>query len=56
MIARIIPTGTSLVAGGFVSGRGTSQLEFTGPPTISYISSAINGGYIEMSANFVEVV
>jgi len=56
MIAQLLLTGTSVASGGFISGRGTSKLEFAGPPTINYISSAINNGYIEMSANFVEVV
>jgi hypothetical protein len=56
MIAQLLPTGTSVATGGFISGRGTGKLEFAGPPTINYISSAINNGYIEMSANFVEVV
>jgi hypothetical protein len=56
MIAQVLPTGTSVASGGFISGRGTTKLEFAGPPTINYISSAINNGYIEMSANFVEVV
>lgn len=56
MIAQLLVTGNSVAAGGFISGRGTTQLEFAGPPTINYISSAINNGFIEMSANFVEVV
>lgn len=56
MIAQLLPTGTSVATGGFISGRGTTNLEFAGPPTINYISSAINNGYIEMSANFIEVI
>jgi hypothetical protein len=56
MIAQILPTGTSVATGGFISGRGTTKLEFSEAPTINYISSAINNGFIEMSANFVEVV
>ena len=56
MIAQILPTGTSVASGGFISGRGTTQLEFAGSPQMSYISSAINSGFFEMSANFVEVV
>jgi len=56
MIGLMLPTGTSVIISGFASGRGTDKLEFSGPPTINYISSAINNGYIEMSANFVEVV
>lgn len=56
MIAQVLPTGASVTSGGFISGRGTTKLEFSGAPTINYISSAINNGFIEMSANFVEVV
>jgi hypothetical protein len=56
MIAQVLPTGTSVATGGFISGRGTTKLEFLEAPTINYISSAINNGFIEMSANFVEVV
>lgn len=56
MIAQMLPTGTSVASGGFISGRGTTQLEFAGAPQMSYISSAINNGFFEMSANFVEVV
>lgn len=56
MMAQILPTGSSVASGGFISGRGTTQLEFSEAPTINYISSAINDGFIEMSANFVEVI
>jgi hypothetical protein len=56
LIAQILPTGTSVASGGFISGRGITRFEFASSPTISYISSAINNGYFEMSANFVEVV
>jgi hypothetical protein len=56
MIAQVIPNTSTVPSGGFISGRGTTQLEFSEAPTINYISSAINNGFIEMSANFVEVV
>lgn len=56
LIAQILATGASVTSGGFISGRGITRLEFGSSPTISYISSAINNGYFEMSANFVEVV
>jgi len=56
MIAQMLTTGASVASGGFISGRGTTQLEFAGSPQMSYISSAINSGFFEMSANFVEVV
>jgi hypothetical protein len=56
MIAQVLANGTSVAVGGFISGRGTTKLEFSEAPTINYISSAINNGFIEMSANFVEVV
>jgi hypothetical protein len=56
MIAQMLNTGDSVASGGFVSGRGTTQLEFTDAPKMTYVSSAINGGQFEMSATFTEVM
>lgn len=56
MIAQILPTAVSVAAGGFVSGRGTTALEFSTQPTITYLSSQINDGFIEMSATLTEVL
>lgn len=56
MIAQILPTGSSVATGGFISGRGSTQLEFTEAPQITYVSAAINDGYAEMTAKLTEVV
>lgn len=55
MIAQIIPIAGSVASGGFISGKGTTGLEFNGSPTIEYYSSAINNGQIGMSASWIEV-
>lgn len=55
MIAQILPATSSVKSGGFISGRGTTSLEFSSRPTIEYYSSAINDGQIGMSAGWVEV-
>jgi len=55
MIAQLLPTGTSPATGNFISGRGTTGLEFTSAPQIEYYSAAINDGQIGMSATLVEV-
>lgn len=56
MIAQILLNGNSVAAGGFISGRGTNALEFSTAPTINYISSQINSGFIDMSATLTEVL
>lgn len=56
MVGQVVRNGDSPTSGDFVSGRGTGNMEFTETPTIAYITSAINGGLIEMSANFTEVL
>ena len=55
MIAQIIPEGDSAPSGGFISGRGSTGLEFTEVPKLEYYSSAVNNGQIGMSATLVEV-
>lgn len=55
MIAQIIPTTSSVESGGFISGKGTTGVEFAGAPTIDYYSSAINKGQIGMAATWIEV-
>jgi len=55
MMAQILPIGSSVASGGFLSGRGTTALEFSSKPTIEYYSSNINDGQIGMSAEWVEV-
>lgn len=56
MIAQMLTNGDSVATGGFISGRGTTQLEFADAPKMTYVSSAINGGQFEMSATFTEVM
>lgn len=55
MIAQLLPTGTSPTTGDFVTGRGTTGLEFATSPEVEYYSAAINNGQIGMSATLVEV-
>jgi hypothetical protein len=55
MIAQILPEGSSVASGGFISGRGNTGLEFASGVDIEYYSSAINSGQIGMSATFIEV-
>lgn len=55
MIGQIIPLASSVVAGGFIAGKGTTSIEFGQRPTIEYYSSAINEGQIGMSTTWIEV-
>jgi hypothetical protein len=55
MIAQIIPSSDSVATGGFIAGKGTTQLEFENAPEIEYYSAAIGGGQIGMSVNWIEV-
>lgn len=55
MIAQILPTGSTVATGGFIAGKGTTELEFENSPEIEYYSAAIGGGQIGMSVTWVEV-
>ena len=55
MIAQVLPENSSVASGGFISGRGTTGLEFATFPQIDLYSSAINDGWIGMSVDWVEV-
>ncbi len=55
MIAQLLPTGTTPATGAFISGRGTTALEFATSPEIEYYSAAINNGQVGMSATLIEV-
>jgi len=55
MIAQIIPENYSVEQGGFISGRGTTALQFASFPQIDYYSSTINDGWIGLAADWVEV-
>jgi hypothetical protein len=55
MIGQILADGRSVQENGFISGRGTTGLEFASLPEIEYYSAAINNGQIGMSATFAEI-
>lgn len=55
MIAQVLPEGSSVPQGGFITGRGISAMQFTQLPNVEYYSAAINNGQVGMSANFKEV-
>jgi hypothetical protein len=55
MIAQILPETASAAQGGFISGRGTTSIEFGQIPEIEYYSAAIGNGLIGLSASWVEV-
>lgn len=55
MIAQVLPENTAVQQGGFISGRGTTGLEFSTFPQIDLYSSAINDGWVSMSVDWVEV-
>lgn len=55
MIGQILPNGTSVATGDFISGRGTTALEFAQPPVMEYYSANLNNGQVGMSATLVEV-
>lgn len=55
MIAQILPEAASVATGGFISGRGTTAIEFGQIPEIEYYSAAIGDGLIGLSASWVEV-
>ena len=55
MIAQVLPEANSVTQGNFISGRGTSALQFRGLPNFEYYSAAINDGQVGLSASFLEV-
>jgi hypothetical protein len=55
LIAQLLRTGKTPETGGFISGRGTTGLEFATIPEVEYYSAAINNGQVGMSATFAEV-
>jgi hypothetical protein len=55
MIAQILPENAAVAQGGFISGRGTTAIEFSQIPEIEYYSAAIGDGLIGLSAGWVEV-
>jgi hypothetical protein len=55
MIAQILPEAAAVATGDFITGRGTTGLEFAAAPQMEYYSSAIGNGRIGMSTSLVEV-
>lgn len=55
MIAQVLPEDQTVEQGEFITGRGTTAVEFAAHPDIDYYSSEINDGQIGMSATWVEV-
>ena len=54
-VAQLLKTGVSPTPGKFVSGRGTTGLEFASLPEIEYYSANINNGQIGMSVTMAEI-
>lgn len=54
MIAQVLPETDSVAQGGFISGRGTMGLQFSSAPSITYISSKLNSGFVELATDFIE--
>lgn len=55
MVAQVLQNGNSVASGKFISGAGTTSLEFSQFPEVEYYSSAINNGQIGMSVTWTEV-
>jgi hypothetical protein len=55
LIAQLLPTGTTPSTGSFLSGRGTTGVQFANFPEIEYYSSSVNEGQIGMSVTLAEV-
>ena len=54
MIAQVLPDLTVVPQGDFTSGRGTTGLLFSSAPSITYLSAAINDGFVEVATTFIE--
>lgn len=55
MIAQVLPETDFVPQGNFISGRGTSALDFRTLPNFEYYSAAVNNGQVGLSASFIEV-
>lgn len=55
MIAQVLPENASVASGGFITGRGTTELEFNSFPQIEYYSATVNDGQIGLSISMVEI-
>lgn len=54
MIAQVLVDTDSVSQGDFISGRGTLGMQFSSAPSITYLSSKINDGLVELATNFIE--
>jgi hypothetical protein len=55
LIVQVLDELASVDRGGFISGRGTTALEFTELPQFEYYSAAVNNGQVGLSAALAEV-
>jgi hypothetical protein len=55
MIAQILPEADSVPTGKFISGKGTTGLQFAEFPQIEYYSANINNGQVGMSVSLAEL-
>jgi len=55
LIAQVLLNGASVATGGFVTGRGTTALEFSDSVEIQYYTSALMDGMIGLSTTLMEV-
>lgn len=54
LIAQLLPNGTTPSTGDFITGKGTTGLQFASFPEIEYYSANINDGQIGMSVTLAE--
>jgi hypothetical protein len=55
MMAQVLPDGVSPATGGFISGRGTTALQFSDSVDIQYYTAAMMDGMIGLSTTLLEV-
>ena len=55
MIAQVLPETETVAQGSFISGRGTSALDFSVLPSFEYYSANVNNGQVGLTASFLEV-
>ena len=55
LMAHLLPSGETPETGNFISGRGTTGLEFASFPNIEYYSASLNDGQVGMSVTLAEV-
>jgi len=53
MMGQILPDGVSVANSGFISGKGTTDLDFAGSPTMEYYSANVNDGQVCMAVTCI---